>query len=199
MRAKRGFSVRVLAVVPGLLAVFVSFILIASPSLAENGRDIWGLDSKTYTVDGEDYDAKPWEEKAAELPPYPRDEDFYSFYVSAPAVNRFYVDTANISLGSDGVVRYALLIISPAGVRNVSYEGMRCQSRERRTYALGRPDNRWTVARGSLWVPVREATTNRHHAALFLDFFCPDGIMATRLEDVARAIRKQGEPLVKKR
>jgi len=177
----------------GLALVLLGFSLVAS------GEDMFNTKPKTYTLDGEDYDAKPWEERALELPPYPKDEDFYSFYVSAATVNRFYVDTAQLSLGSDGVVRYALMIISPAGVRNVSYEGIRCESRERRTYALGRVDNRWVAARGSLWVPVREATTNRHHAALFQDFFCPDGIIATRREDVVRAIKKQGEPLAKSR
>jgi len=186
----------------GLLAVFVLllalFALYAPQALAEGGGDIWGINQKkSYTVDGEDYDAKPWEEKAVELPPFPEDKDLYSFHVSNTAVNSFYVDTANIILGSDGVVRYSLLIVSPAGVRNVSHEGMRCQSRERRTYALGRPDNRWNPSRGSDWVRIREAASNRHHAALFLDFFCPDGIMATRLSEVVHAIKKQGEPLAK--
>ncbi|MCL2076190.1 MAG: CNP1-like family protein [Betaproteobacteria bacterium] len=191
MRVRQGH------VILGLLTVAGLFF--APQSLADNGRDILGGGQKTYTTDWEDYDAKPWEEKAAALPPYPKDEDFYSFYVSASTVNRFYVDTANISLGGDGVVRYSLLIISPAGTRNVSYEGMRCESRERRVYALGRTDSRWADARGSIWVPVREATANRHYAALFTDFFCPHGIMPTKLENVTRAIRKEGEPLVKKR
>jgi hypothetical protein len=175
------------------------FVVYASPSFGQSMKEIWGVDPKPHTMDSEDYDAKPWEEKAAELPPYPQDEDLYSFHVSNTTVNSFYVDTAHISLGSDGVVRFSLLIISPAGVRNMSYEGMRCQSRERRTYALGHPERRWNPSRGSLWVPIREAATNRHHAALFLDFFCPDGIMATRLENVVRAIKKQGEPLLKNR
>lgn len=190
MKHKRSFWVCVWALVLSGLAL---------ESFADSRNDIFGLEPKTYTSDEENYDAKPWEESAPELPPYPKDEDFYSFYVSASTVNRFYVDTARISLGRDGVVRYTLLIISPAGVRNVSYEGMRCQSQERRTYALGRTGERWTVARGSLWVPVREATSNRHHAALFQDFFCPNGIMATRLDEVIRAIKKAGKPLPRDR
>jgi hypothetical protein len=198
MKGKPGFSVRGLA--PGLAVLFVLLGVLFSPqSFAENGADVFGVGSKNYTVDGEDYDAKPWEEKAVELPPYPQDENFYSFYVSASTVHSFYVDIASISLGSDGVVRYALLIVTPAGVRNVSYEGMRCQSREKRTYALGHSGGRWTASRGARWVPIREATANRHHAALYLDFFCPDGIMPTRLDNVIRAIKKQGEPLTKNR
>ncbi|MDR2678814.1 MAG: CNP1-like family protein, partial [Zoogloeaceae bacterium] len=72
--------------------------------------------------DEEDYDTeKPeWKENEVALPPYPQDGDLISLYVSATAQNRFFVDLANLSVGSDGVVRYTLVVISPSGVRNVS-------------------------------------------------------------------------------
>lgn len=179
---------------PFSLTVFLAVFLFACASA--RAEDIFTKNSqKTYTTD--EAEASAWKENAVELPPYPQDADFYSFYVSPSATNRFYVDTAHIVLGSDGVARYTLLIISPAGIRNVSHEGMRCETRERRTYALGRPNGEWSPARGARWVPVREATTNRHHAALFQEFFCPNSIIAPRLEEVVRAIRKDGEPLAR--
>ncbi|MDR0528931.1 MAG: CNP1-like family protein [Zoogloeaceae bacterium] len=151
---------------------------------------------ETYTSDEDENPAKPWAESAVELPEYPNDADFYSFYVSAGTTSRFYLDAARLRLDSDGVARYTLLVISPSGVRNVSYEGMRCQTRERRIYALGRPAQKtWSPARGARWSPVRETPVLRHHAALYQDFLCPDGILASRVDEVTRRIRKEGEPL----
>ena len=36
-------------------------------------------------------------------------------------------------------LRFTLVIVSPSGARNVSYEGMNCSTGERRLYAFGRP------------------------------------------------------------
>ncbi|MDR2165720.1 MAG: CNP1-like family protein [Zoogloeaceae bacterium] len=149
------------------------------------------LDSLT---EDDTFEEKPeWKENEVELPPYPKDEDLARFYVSATARNRFFVDLAHLSVGSDGVVRYTLVIVSPAGVRNVTREGMRCQTAERRIYASGRLDGVWSKTRGERWFPVREATANRHHAALYSEFFCPGGVLNYYVEDIRKALEKEGK------
>lgn len=139
---------------------------------------------------------KPWEEAQVELPPFPKDVDFYDFYVSPTASSRFFVDRETVQVGADGVVRYVLLVLSPSGVRNLSFEGMRCQTRERRIYATGRTDGSWSKSRDERWVPVREAVTNRHHAALFTDYFCLDGVLNHDHEDIRRRLKREGRALV---
>lgn len=139
---------------------------------------------------------KPWEELKAELPPFPRDADFYDFYVSPTATSRFFVDRETLQVGADGVVRYVLLVLSPSGARNVTFEGMRCKTRERRIYASGRPDGSWSENRSERWLPVREAVTNRHHAALFTDYFCPDGVLNYDRDDIRRRLKRDGSSLV---
>ncbi|MDR1888207.1 MAG: CNP1-like family protein [Zoogloeaceae bacterium] len=166
----------------------------ALPAHAFNERDIYGFERGPYTSDDDESEKKEWTEGEVTLPPYPEAQHLYSFYVSPTARSRFFVDTQNISIDRDGVVRYTLMIVSPSGVKNVSFEGMRCETREKRTYALGRPNGEWSKARGSQWTRIRNETTNRHHAALFLDFFCPDGIIAKKVETVRKAIQKEGEP-----
>lgn len=143
----------------------------------------------------DEFEQKPWQEIEVQLPPFPQDGQFQEFYVSATASSRFYVDVPGITVGSDGVVRYVLMAIAPSGVRNITFEGMRCQTRERRIYASGRSDGTWSRARSERWLPVREATSNRQHAALFTDFFCPDGVLNYAVEDIRRALKKQGQPL----
>lgn len=156
-----------------------------------------GFATQALAAFDEEFEEKPWEEIAVQLPPFPKDEGFLSFYVSPTATNRFFLDTESLSVGSDGVVRYVLLAISDSGVRNLTFEGMRCETRERRIYAVGRPDGSWSKARGNQWVRIREQVTNRQHAALFTDFLCPDGVMNYRVEAIRRALSKEGKPLPK--
>jgi hypothetical protein len=183
-----------LRALPLLLPAALCAVL-ALPACAFDQNDPFGFRHDTYTSDDDDADKKEWAEGEVPLPPYPEAQNLYSFYVSPTATSRFFVDTQNLSIGKDGVVRYTLMIISPSGVKNVSYEGIRCETRQKRTYALGRPNGEWSRARGAIWTPVRNETTNRYHAALFLDFFCPDGIIAHKVENVRKAIQKEGEPL----
>lgn len=137
----------------------------------------------------------PWQENEVTLPPFPVDQNLYSFYVSPTATSRFFVDVTTVAPGSDGVLRYVLVVVSPSGARNVTYEGMRCEAKERRIYASGRPDGTWVKSPSERWIRIQEATTNRQHAALFTDLFCPGGVMSFFLEDLQRAIRKGGQPL----
>jgi hypothetical protein len=81
-------------------------------------------------------------------------------------------------------VRYVLLVLTPQGARNVTYEGMRCETRERRIYASGRQDGSWSKARNNEWVRIQDVYANRQHAALFLEYFCPIGNI---VQDAAEA------------
>ena len=132
----------------------------------------------------EDYENKQWQEIEVQLPAAPKQETLLPFYVSAATENRFFVDGATLSVGGDGVVRYVLLVLTPQGVRNVTYEGMRCETRERRIYASGRLDGTWSKARKNEWVRILDAWANRQHAALYLEYFCPIG---TIVKDAAEA------------
>ena len=132
----------------------------------------------------EDYENKQWQEIEVQLPAAPKQETLLPFYVSAATENRFFIDGATLSVGGDGVVRYVLLVLTPQGARNVTYEGMRCETRERRIYASGRLDGTWSKARKNEWVRILDAWANRQNAALYLEYFCPIG---TIVKDAAEA------------
>lgn len=146
----------------------------------------------------EDYDSKRWQEVEVQLPEPPRQDRLLPFYVSAVAENRFYVDGSSLSVGSDGVVRYVLVIVTPQGGRNVSYEGMRCETRERRIYASGRADGSWSKSRNNDWVRIADQLVNRHHAALYLEYFCPIGIAVRTPEEARDALQRGGHPDVRR-
>lgn len=129
---------------------------------------------------------KPWTEVAAKLPPYPQPENLIPFNVSSATRNRHFVDAESISVGADKVIRYTVVIQAAGGASNVSYEGLRCESGERRLYAYGHPGGNWSKARNAGWEGIRFRSLLSYHKALFEDHFCPNGI---RVKDGKEAVR----------
>lgn len=114
---------------------------------------------------------KPWEVQKALIPPYPKEEKLLPFYVGSSRPFAFFVDSASVSVGQDGIVRYTLVARSPSGAANVSYEGIRCQTYETRTYAFGGLDGTWTQARNQEWTTYSRYQTDQH-LVLADDFLC---------------------------
>ncbi len=140
----------------------------------------------------EDYETRQWQEIEVKLPAAPKAENLQNFYVSAATKNQFFIDMSSLSVGADGVVRYVLVVLSPQGARNVTYEGIRCETRERRIYASGHADGSWAKARRNEWSRIRDEYANRYHAALFLDYFCPVGAIVRDADEAKRALVKGG-------
>jgi hypothetical protein len=142
----------------------------------------------------EEYDVKQWQEMAVLMPAAPNKDALIQFYVSAATENQFFIDGDTLSVGEDGVVRYVLIVQTAGGARNISYEGMRCVTRERRIYASGRLDGSWSKSRNNEWVRIRDAAANRHYAELFLEYFCPAGIIARNAEEARKALKSGSHP-----
>lgn len=142
----------------------------------------------------DDFEDSRWKEAQVELPPMPQQENLLPINVSAATQNEFFVDVTSITVMPDGVVRYALVIRTLGGATNVSFEGMRCETRERRMYASGRPDGSWAKARSSDWKRIRDEVANRYHAALFQDYFCPEGVIVRNVEEARDALRRGRHP-----
>ena len=121
----------------------------------------------------EDYDneKKTWKEIETQIPPYPKSEDLILFE-TAPAGHQFFIDAPSVSVGADGVVRYTLLVKTAGGAVNVSFEGMRCETREQKYYAVGHANGSWSRARDPQWHRIEAKQYNRHHGLLYADYFC---------------------------
>ncbi|MDP9107520.1 MAG: CNP1-like family protein [Pseudomonadota bacterium] len=133
---------------------------------------------------------KTWQEVAVNLPAMPQPANLLPFDVSAITTQRFAVDEKSLTLGADGVVRYTLVGVSPSGVKNVSYEGIRCESREQKIYALGHDDGTWSQARRSEWQPILSNAVNRQQAALAQDYFCAGRTIVGNASDMVRRLRR---------
>ena len=138
-----------------------------------------------------EYDEKPWAEVEVNLPSFPEPGNLIQFRVGSVADTTFFVDAQSLSYGVDGVLRFTLEVVSPSGARNISYEGMRCETGERRFYAFGRADRTWSKARGNQWVKI-SGTSNNHHVELFSNYFCPPGSPAVSSVEEAQSILRSG-------
>lgn len=137
---------------------------------------------------------KPWQEIALQLPPAPQPDNLISFYVSPTATQDFAIDGPSISVGSDGVVRYTLVATSRHGARNISYEGIRCDTFEKKLYAFGQPDGSWSRSRRDQWQRITPGKANAQHARLAQDYFCDLKAIAGTA-DAMRSRLQQQRPL----
>jgi len=136
-----------------------------------------------------DADNKPWKEIEAQLPAYPKLEEALPFFVSSASDNEFFIDPKSVSVGEDDTVRYTLIIKSVTGVLNISFEGIRCGTREKKLYAFGRKDGTWSRNKYAKWDAIKYKDVNRQHHMLYDDFFCPNTIIAKDAAEVVNALK----------
>ena len=161
-----------------MLAVAAALAASACPALAQ-WRE-WDSDF--------DEDRKPWKEIEARIPSYPRSADLIPFEAGAASPHRFYVDARSLSVGEDGVVRYTLVVKAAGGATNVTFEGIRCELRQQKYYAVGRADGSWARARNAQWRRIEPQDVNRHHYVLYSDYLCSG-------RDPVKSVRKMLELL----
>ncbi|WP_225433399.1 CNP1-like family protein [Thauera sedimentorum] len=131
-----------------------------------------------------------WKEGEVEFPPAPAESSLREFFVSSASPNTFLIDEQTLSVGEDGVVRYVLVVRTPGGAENVTFEGIRCNTGERRIYASGRRDGSWSRARNSEWAPISDNSYNRPRAALARDHFCDGPAPPRNRDEVLRRLQQ---------
>jgi hypothetical protein len=167
------------------IVVGMAFAMLAMAKLA-----VAAPPTSKFDEDFDDKD-KPWTEIAVQLPAPPASENLLPFYVGPTATQAFAVDAKSLTVGSDGVVRYTLVAKSQEGATNISYEGIRCQSFEKKLYAFGHPDGSWSRSRRDQWEPIFGKAVNRQHSALAKDYFCQESIVAGDAQDIVQRLRAQ--------
>jgi hypothetical protein len=140
--------------------------------------------------DGE-FDEKSWVEQQAQLPSFPKTEDL----IKIPMVNmgsfEVAIDPRSIDNGKDGVVRYVLIAKSNSGSENVSFEGIRCESRERKLYAIGKRDKTWAQVRNPAWTNYG-ANPHSYHFELANEYFCPDLKIVMTVTEALKNLKEGG-------
>ncbi|MDD2816535.1 MAG: CNP1-like family protein [Thiotrichaceae bacterium] len=113
-------------------------------------------------------------ELALTLPKFPKKEDLQSFSVDEVENTQFELDTQNLSIGKDGIVRYSVVITAATGLPNVFYEGIRCATAEYKTYAFGSSHTSFQKQLHADWAKISRNSrgTARYRFALLDYYLC---------------------------
>lgn len=94
----------------------------------------------------------PKEESPEPLPRFPRASDLIPIRgETGDSEYNYYIDVNSVSLSSDEVLHYTVVIQPPSGFSNVIYEGIRCETKEVRTLAFGTRDGRFARMADPQW------------------------------------------------
>ena len=137
-----------------------------------------------------DEEKQGWQEIQAEIPAYPKPENLVQLVTGNAASHRFYIDTTSLSLTEDGVMHYTALVKTAGGATNVTFEGMRCKTREHKLYAVGRNDGTWVRARDPKWQRIELREPNPYRYVLYREFFCAERTLPTKPQRAAEALKR---------
>lgn len=168
--------------------LLLSLLLSAAPAIAKK-TDLFESDF--------DEEKKPWEEIQAQLPAFPSLSEAIPFEVPPIPATKFFIDPKSISVGNDGVVRFTLIAQSSSGALNISYEGIRCATEEKKLYAFGR-QNAWSRNRFAKWDGIPAFTRDPYHRLLYGDFFCPGDDIVNDAKEAIDALRNGIHPRAKR-
>lgn len=163
---------------PAAAAIMFGLALLSTPAL---GQIKYALE--------DDADKPAWQESEISLPPAPDSGNLLDVDVGAATPLDFAVDAKSITIGSDSVVRYTIVVTSRSGARTVNYEGIRCDTFERRIYAFGHKDGSWARSPKGSWHRIPRATRNGYAEALALDYFCEGKKPAGSATDIVDRVR----------
>lgn len=136
------------------------------------------------------YDEKEWREVGVSPPAYPSPNALVRFPTDW-TTSQVWIDSQTLSIGADQVVRYTLVIRSAGGAENVTFEGLRCETGERRLYGFGRRDGSWGLSRNADWLSINDSSSNRHYFQLWRDVFC-DGKVTESRDRILRHLARGG-------
>jgi hypothetical protein len=65
-----------------------------------------------------------------------------------------------------------LVLKSASGAENVLVEGIRCEHKEYRTYAIGTYDKQLDPGAATAWAPLTKLGVDRYRYQLYKNYFC---------------------------
>lgn len=168
----------------GRLLLFVALSIAINPLHAK--RDQYGIEPEYFDFD--ESKMEKWKESEISLPPYPKDENLLAVPLLATDTLKIYIDRQSFSRGADRVARFSLVVESPSGVRSVFYDGLRCETREYKTYAIGNPEHVFTPVKAAVWRRISQPAMNAFRYHLYRHYICDTHASARTPEDFMRLL-----------
>ena len=134
-------------------------------------------------------DATQWKEIDTPTPPAFDAGRLVPFDSPAPTAMAYGVDPATLAIGSDGVVRYVVVVTSPSGVVNAMHEGIRCATGEFKTYARHNPSGGWNRVQNAEWQSIFAGRPSMHSLWLAKQGVCDGAAPATSVAAIVRSLK----------
>jgi hypothetical protein len=169
----------------GRLLLFMMLTLVIFPLHAK--RDAHGNEPDTFDFD--ETLVEKWKESDVAVPPYPNDRDLLAVPMPSADTLKIYVDRQSISRAPDLVARFTLVVESPSGARSVFYDGLRCETRQYKTYAIGTANRTFVPVEHPPWRVIPRPEINAFRDYLYRSYVCDKHDSARPPEDLVRLIK----------
>ena len=142
-----------------------------------------------------EYYEEEWKESEVVIPPVAKDKEFKQLAVTEASERyNYYLAEKSITRGTDGVMRYTVAVVSPSGVRNIFYEGLRCIENEVKTYAYASKGGAFRPTLKSRWRTVSNKGASAYQDFLKGVIVCDPNGYAWDAEKARHALNKQFLP-----
>jgi len=132
---------------------------------------------------------RSWEESATSLPARPQADHLMPFKVFETPDYKYYLDSSSLNIsGGDNVVRYTVVVETPSGIKNVFYEGIRCDTQEYKMYATALWGADLSPLTEPPWSPVTQKGSGVYRYDLFKYYFCHYSIIRGSKDDILQLI-----------
>ncbi|GAB4401906.1 MAG: hypothetical protein OHK0048_19200 [Rhodoferax sp.] len=134
--------------------------------------------------------AADWVEQAPPAPPTYSAERVVPLEMPPHMSVKAGIDPDSVSLGSDGVVRYVVVLRNASGGQSAWFEGLRCATLEVKTYARAEPGKPWVGVAQPTWRSIKGG--GQPQALMFARQGACDeaGVVRDSVDSILRALRR---------
>ena len=141
-------------------------------------------------------ETEPWaEEDLKDNPRYPDANSLVPFSLSGATRYEYYLDSRSINIGKDGVVRFIVAIKPSSSALQLIYAGIRCQTKQWKSYAVGSQDPKWMPVQKPTWEDIVKTREENYRHDLFSHYVCagngPVGSAKQILANVRNPVRER--------
>ena len=140
--------------------------------------------SAAWAQSGNGLDNPDWKEEAVPPPPSFVKDRVIALEMPTFVSLKVGVDPSTIAVGSDGVVRYVIVMANATGSVNATYEGIRCITDEVKTYARWTSSGTWSLVNDPQWKALNDNMPSQHAKAFARQGGCQSRLATSQTEIV---------------
>ncbi len=133
-------------------------------------------------------DPLDWTEDAVTAPPRYSTSQLIPIEMPPYVTLKVGVDPDTVSVGTDGVVRYVVVMRNNNGFESAVFEGILCTNGEVKTYARMGASGQWSIIREPQWRAMTDNLGSRHAFAISKQGAC-DGRATGNRETILQALK----------